>query len=288
MDPREFVYYGQQMAHRRWALSTSSGCATGSSVEEAALFGLLELIERDAFMASWYGRIPPRGIDPRSVPALSEILCRADLLDYEIECGLVPSETGIPVAVASVAGSSSLGRAVAVGASCHPSAQQALAGAVQEAWTYICERIAIAPQARARIEQLKENPWLCAGIDDHPLLCIGASREEYRHPCGTDSVRKFSEDSEWVGYSNRASGELLELLVGQLRESGTEVFVCVQTSAVERGSGLETVMVLAPRLLPIDFGWENQRALCSPRLEELMRRHHGTRLAPRQIPHPFS
>ena len=52
--------------------------------------------------------------------------------------------------------------------------------------------------------------------------------------------------------------------------------------------GLETVMVVAPKLLPIDFGWDLQRALQAPRLRELIRRHHGTDVEPRQLPHPFS
>ena len=33
----------------------SNGCATGSCLEEAVLFGLLELVERDAFLLGWYG-----------------------------------------------------------------------------------------------------------------------------------------------------------------------------------------------------------------------------------------
>ncbi len=286
--PREFVYYGQQMAHRRWALSTSSGCATGSTLEEAVLFGLLELIERDAFVASWYGRIPPTRISPSSVPGLTGILTRAELLGYSVECGFVPSETGIPVAVASIAGASQIGHAAAVGASCHPSARQAIAGAVKEAWTYICERIALAPEMAGRIEQLAANPTLCEGIGDHPLLCIGAKLADYRHPCGTEPAREFSDDNEWEPYALADPRILLERLADDLWEAGIEVFSHIQTSDIEGRCGLETVMVIAPSLLPIDFGWENQRALRSPRLHELMRRHHGTAVQPRDIPHPFS
>ena len=286
--PREFVYYGQQMAHRRWALSTSSGCATGSSLDEAALFGLLELIERDAFVASWYGRIAPFRIDPATVPGLATIMMRAELLGYEVECGLIPSDMGIPVAVASVAGASEVGRAAALGASCHPSARRAIEGALNEAWTYISERIAMAPAAAGRIAQLAEDPTLCVDISDHPLLCVGASREDYRHLCGTGPVSEFEEDGAWGAWAGTPARQLLTKLVEELRAVGIEVFACVQTSATERRSGLETVMVIAPGLLPIDFGWDNQRALCSERLRDLMRRHHGGEVEPRTIPHPFS
>jgi ribosomal protein S12 methylthiotransferase accessory factor len=38
---------------------TSSGCATGESVEHALLSALLEVIERDAIMIRWYARLAP-------------------------------------------------------------------------------------------------------------------------------------------------------------------------------------------------------------------------------------
>jgi ribosomal protein S12 methylthiotransferase accessory factor len=42
---------------------TSSGCAVATSVDEALLKGLLELIERDAVMIRWYARLPPPMLD---------------------------------------------------------------------------------------------------------------------------------------------------------------------------------------------------------------------------------
>ncbi|WP_433559280.1 YcaO-like family protein [Pseudonocardia xinjiangensis] len=51
-----------------WCISTSSGTAAGPGPAAACLFGLLELIERDAFMLMWYHRLrfPHLGIDPCS------------------------------------------------------------------------------------------------------------------------------------------------------------------------------------------------------------------------------
>jgi ribosomal protein S12 methylthiotransferase accessory factor len=48
---------------------TSSGCAVARTVEEAALKGLLELIERDAVMIRWYARLPPPAL-PFDAPEL--------------------------------------------------------------------------------------------------------------------------------------------------------------------------------------------------------------------------
>jgi ribosomal protein S12 methylthiotransferase accessory factor YcaO len=42
----------------------SNGCALGGSMAEALLYGLLETVERDAFLMAWYGRLPVPRIDP--------------------------------------------------------------------------------------------------------------------------------------------------------------------------------------------------------------------------------
>ncbi|RKS09261.1 ribosomal protein S12 methylthiotransferase accessory factor [Nocardiopsis sp. Huas11] len=51
-----------------WCIATSSGTAAGTSPAAACLSGLLELMERDAFMLMWYHqlRFPYLGVDPYS------------------------------------------------------------------------------------------------------------------------------------------------------------------------------------------------------------------------------
>ena len=98
--PRDLAFFGQSLSTSRWAMVCSSGVATGSTREEAIAFGLMELIERDAFVNSWYARVPGRRIDVESVPGLRPLLNRASLLGHRIELLWVPSETGLPVMVA--------------------------------------------------------------------------------------------------------------------------------------------------------------------------------------------
>jgi ribosomal protein S12 methylthiotransferase accessory factor len=51
---------------------TSSGCAVATSVQEALLKGLLELIERDAVMLRWYARLPPPKLNLDPIDVLGE------------------------------------------------------------------------------------------------------------------------------------------------------------------------------------------------------------------------
>lgn len=53
----------------------SNGLASGNTLEEAILHGLLEVIERDAVMISEYNQLPPVGISPADLPTV----CRPTL-----------------------------------------------------------------------------------------------------------------------------------------------------------------------------------------------------------------
>lgn len=281
--PREFVFYGEQMRHERWALSTSSGCATGSSTAEAALFGLLELIERDAFLLSWYARVPVAPIRPGSVPGLELLLARAALLGYRLEVGLLQAACKLP-AIVCVASSATMR---SVGAACHPDPVAAVRSAIEEAWTYLPERERSLAQHAERVERIRRQPHSVADIDEHPLAFAPGGPEDYAQMCGVGEPEEFGDavaGLRTVGDCHNAA-ELLEHLTACLGREEVEVLTCVQTTGLERSIGLETVMTLAPALVPIDFGWGNQRALRSPRVLRLTNAPGGSM---RLLPHPFS
>lgn len=70
------------------------------------------------------------------------------------------------------------------------------------------------------------------------------------------------------------------------------MIVVDQTTPEQERVGLRTVSTLVPGLLPIDFGWNRQRAPLMPRLRTALRRggHRTTDLTDaeiRMVPHPF-
>ena len=56
---------------------TSNGCALGGCFEEATAHGLLEVAERDAFLITWYGRMPRKAmnITPNTMQEPLKIIC---------------------------------------------------------------------------------------------------------------------------------------------------------------------------------------------------------------------
>lgn len=286
--PREYVYYGQQMKYQPWAFSTSSGCATGSTLAEAQLFGVLELIERDSFVGCWYASINASPIDLSSITSLEKLRVRSSLLGIELKCGLLPSIIGIPVVVSSALISDEVGPVLAVGASCHPDITQAVSGAINEVWTYINERAAFARNHRDKIEYLHSNPTLCASIEDHPLFGMYTTEQAYLEFTGTDTSNSISFESDWQSWSEQPINELLDYIITRLHNEDIDVWTHRQTSKFEQSLGLETVMTVSPNLIPIDFGWKQQRVLQSERLRKIIKEHHGSKAKPRLLPHSFS
>ena len=62
--------------------------------------------------------------------------------------------------------------AAAVGAAAHPEPARAARGAVEEAWTYLPERVKAVEADRARCLDMRRDPELVREIDDHPLQCL--------------------------------------------------------------------------------------------------------------------
>ncbi|QTX04067.1 YcaO-like family protein [Agromyces archimandritae] len=286
--PRELVHYGAPVARSRWGLGTSSGCATGSTTGEAALFGLLELIERDAFVNSWYGRVPAIPIDPGA--RFAPLRRRVGLLGWKPELGLLRTPLGLPVFVACV----DTGAIRSIGAACHPVPAVAAERALAEAVSYAPDREQAIRAEPERAAALLADPALVHGIDDHPLLAAAGGPADYAELAGTGRAVAFEEavrahvDESWGADAVSGADAVRARLVGALAARGVETFARVQTAAFERELGLETVAVIAPGLSQLDFGWGNQRAAASTAPARFARELLGFEPEPRRLPHPFS
>ncbi|HSN96934.1 MAG TPA: YcaO-like family protein, partial [Candidatus Nanopelagicales bacterium] len=97
--PTSYCYYGYPSppdATTSWA--DSNGCAAGNTLEEAALQGLLELVERDAVAIWWYNRLSRPGVDLESYdePYVDELRRCYASLGRELWALDITSDLGIP------------------------------------------------------------------------------------------------------------------------------------------------------------------------------------------------
>lgn len=295
--PRRLCYYSTGAVGDNFAFTSSNGCAIGSCLEEALLFGLLELIERDAFLLAWYGGARLTEIDLAScggarLPAMVE---RAKLHGYDVHAFDTRIDLAVPVvtglAVRRDRGPGAL--SFAAGASLDP--RTAVESALAEVLTYIPQMHRQTVRRWAELEAMADDFTKVRHLADHSGLFglprmrkyarryledppIAKMAELYTQPIGADSTSDLLDDLRWCR--------------DELVRAGHDVIVVEQTTPEQRWLGLNAACAIVPGLLPIDFGWSRQRALGMPRLRTAFRRAgwRTTDLSDAEIhrvPHPF-
>ena len=295
--PSRLVYYSAGVAADNFVFECSNGCATGSSREEAALFGLLELLERDAFLLAWYGglELPRIDLDELDDPRIAGMRARAALLGYDLHVLDNRIDIDVPVVTSvAVRPDGSMGTlSCAAGASLDP--REAVEAAMSETLTYLPHLPHQARAGEAELRAMMADYSLVRHLTDHARMFgmpeMGVHTQRYVAPRET---RGFTDT--YAGHLDREPRtdlrDDLADVVGRIGAAGHEVVVVDQTSPEQAAVGLHTVATLAPGLLPIDFGWNRQRALRMPRLRTAPQRaglvdHALGDDELVRVPHPF-
>ncbi|OKJ13749.1 TOMM precursor leader peptide-binding protein [Kitasatospora sp. CB01950] len=297
--PARLCYYSAGIAADNFVFECSNGCAIGSCLEEAILHGLLELIERDAFLLGWYGNAPLPEIDLTAAtgPALRAMLDRAALLGYDVHAFDNRIDLAVPVVTALAVRRDGGPGTLAFAASAGFDPEDTVESAVSEILTYIPHLPGQVRERPAELAAMAENFDLVRRLPDHAALFglpqMAEHARSYLEPAGP--ARPAAElYADWAETCPRGTDLLDDLLFCRDRftDAGHDVIVVDQTSPEQRRLGLHTVCTLVPGLLPIDFGWTRQRALRLPRLRTALRRGglRDSDLAEdelRLVPHPF-
>lgn len=294
--PTRTVFYEAPIADLVYVQDSSSGCAAGGSDSEATLFGLLEIIERDAFLLAWYGDLPLREIE---VSSISD----GDSLNYVNRLRLVGRTVrfldatvgvGIPTVIA-VCDTESGG--VCFGAGSHPDPERALRSALVEVasdFQVIESRLHL---RREELEEMLQNPYGVIGVEDHADLYGVPEARSWLAKWAREPAPASARIDLAVLRCDEAAGQSvesdLEIVIEAIASAGFSPLVVDVSSSLSRRYGFSCMKAVVPGLLPIDFGWATQRALHMPRLREQSERwlqQSGMADAKLQIherPHPF-
>lgn len=240
-----------------------AGIATGQGVEDAALRGLLELVERDSLTLWWHLDLPARGIDVASVPGLE-----ADLAGSRLEVSLLelPSWFGVPVVSALVRDPVTGIAAGGFSAKLDPAAtaRKAVLEAIHS-WVF----------TRGLLEPGGDDGWVWgsmdAGVLSRSLYLPHRADRRYRDDAGPrfERVRdlgaqaqvwldprvqaewapRYTEPEEVVGLDALPVGDAAGLR-RRLEEAGHEVVVCNLTTPDVALTPLRVVRVCARGLVP--------------------------------------
>jgi ribosomal protein S12 methylthiotransferase accessory factor len=288
--PAQLVYlsdaYGAEPV--RIASSTSNGLACHATPEEAVLSGLLELVERDAFMIVWANRL--------SLPRLSweqDEELRAFEAAYLAPTGLRHASVdlscfwGIPTALGVVRSDQPATAALGVGASAAPTIQEAVWRALDEAcrvqaWA---SELLIACPGRAFTADASD----VRAFDDHVHYYADHRRAEAA--AFLDASTEIVEVADVAALRGESVGALTAEVTQRLAAHGTSAYAVDVTAPDVRAAGMAVARVVAPDLCPLEAD-HRARFLGGRRLYEAA---FELRLARRPLdpasvnphPHPF-
>jgi ribosomal protein S12 methylthiotransferase accessory factor len=184
----------------RFAVSCASGCASGSSDQEARVSAIFELIERDSSAIWWYNQIPRSGVNLESFECGDILRVQDALEDLGRKIWLLDLTTDLNIPSYVAVSSNRSGEEVVFGMAAHTSAQVAALKAITEVSQFwLCSRTVRMPEDVVR--------WMRVRIEDHPHLL----------PC---------REVEWsVRTAPKSCKEQVDLCLHQLAASGLNPFV---------------------------------------------------------------
>ncbi|MBW5484275.1 TOMM precursor leader peptide-binding protein [Streptomyces bambusae] len=300
--PEHVAYWDVPGDGPRVVYESSNGCGLGNSPQEAALYGLFEVAERDAFLMAWYAATPLRRVAvPADDPVTAQLADRAALVGYELLLLDATNDLGIPavVAVCRYRGSRPDAPRAFLAAGAHHDPLAAIRSAVAEVVTNVHEAphralAAGGPRDPRRLRPMLERPDLVRSLDDHVgLNTLPEAQPRLEFLFAPSPAVPWQE--AWPGAPAPVTDltALLTSTVRRLAGLGLEVVAVRQDEhGVRAGLGLHCAKVIVPGTLPMTFGHLNRRTHGLPRLLEVPallgrtdRIPHHDELA--LHPHPF-
>ncbi|MDQ6598469.1 TOMM precursor leader peptide-binding protein [Bacillus salipaludis] len=237
---------------------TSNGCALGGSLEEAIFHGIMEVVERDSFLLTWYAQLPLSRLDPYSAndKELELMVDRIrEVSQYDLYFYNSTMENEIPSVWAIAKNRRSKGVNLICAAGANPDPVRAVKSAIYELAGMMVRHDEILEKNRQKYEEMLKNPFAVRNMEDHGLL-YGLREAEERLSFLLDDqrpLRTFAEEFKQPPVHPDLKDDLQDILQ-RFRSLDLEVIVVDQTTPITKRNGLYCVKVLIPGMLPMTFG----------------------------------
>lgn len=237
---------------------TSNGCALGGSIEEAIFHAIMEVVERDSFLLTWYAQLPLTRIDLNSAED-KELLLMIDrvreVAGYDLHLYNSTMEHGIPSIWGLAKNRKTKGLNLICAAGANPDPFRAAKSTIYELAGMMSRHGEKLEENRQKYERMLQDPFAVRTMEDHGLL-YGLPQAEKRLNFLLDEhrpLRTFAEEFRQAPKNNDLKEDLQDILK-RFRRLNLEVIVVDQTSPVTERNGLFCVKVLIPGMLPMTFG----------------------------------
>ncbi len=255
--PELLAYYSLGQGEG-FVYETSNGCALGGSLEEAIFHAIMEVVERDSFLVTWYAQLPlPRldlcsGNDKELHLMVSRI---REAAGYDLYVYNSTMEHEIPSVWAVAKNRSHNGANLICAAGANPDPVKAVKSSIYELAGMMNMHNEKLAAKRQDNERMLQDPFAVQTMVDHGIL-YGLPEAEERLNFLLDNTRPlktFDEEFKQPPKNLDLKDDLEEILQ-KFRKLNLEVIVVDQSTPVTKRNGLFCVKVLIPGMLPMTFG----------------------------------
>ncbi|MBS4176535.1 TOMM precursor leader peptide-binding protein [Lederbergia citrea] len=244
---------------------TSNGCALGGSLEEAIFYGIMEVVERDSFLLTWYAELPLPRLDPYStndqeLPLMIERVRAVG--GYDLHFYNSTMEHGIPSVLALAKNRKNKGLNIISAAGAHLDPIRAVKSAIHELAGMMLTLDENLEKGKERYVRMMQDPSLVTKMEDHGML-YGLPEAEERLQFLLDDHRPlqtFEEAFKWKTRHTDLTDDLRDILK-LFSRLDLDVIVVDQTTPEIKRNGLFCVKVLIPGMLPMTFGQQFTRII---------------------------
>lgn len=280
----------QSRERRRYFMESSSGCALGSSVAEAALHALFEVAERDAFQLAWHRGTPLPEVPAEELrdPVIHELLDLMRSHGFEVHFLVSTSDIELPVIwVLAISRDGTFPASFSSAGSGADPLSAARAGLREVA------QLATMPLdwTHQDVLPMLEDPWLVRELEHHVQLHSAPEMlPRAQAVLGGPLVTLAEAFPGWPDALRPSTGGILgtlRLMQDRFAKAGLDEIVLVDQSTREhRDLGIHVVKAVVPGTIPMVFGRAHQRVVGIPRLDAALAGRRPTSDAPYD-PHPF-
>ncbi|GGE24238.1 hypothetical protein GCM10011571_27980 [Marinithermofilum abyssi] len=237
---------------------TSNGCALGGNLEEAIFYGIMEVVERDSFLMTWYAQLPIPRLDPSSADD-QELRLMVDRLQevtgYDLYLFNSTMENGIPSVWAFAKNRKQKGVNLICAAGAHLDPVRAVKSAIHELPGMMLMLDEKFEESREKAERMFQDPFLVRQMEDHSMLyALPQAQERLQFLLDENRpLRTFDEEFQWKSTHADLTDDLKDILQ-VFRRLNLDVIVVDQTTPEISRNGLFCVKVLIPGMLPMTFG----------------------------------
>ena len=255
--PELLAYYSVSCGEG-FVYETSNGCALGGSLEEAIFHGIMEVVERDSFLLTWYARLPLARLDLRSAND-KELQLMADRIrdvaGYDLYFYNSTMEHGIPSVWAVAKNRRSKGVNLICAAGANPDPVNAVKSTIFELAGMMFRDDEKLETSRQEYERMLQEPFAVRDMEDHGMLYGLREAEERLNFILNDHgpLRTFAQEFKDPPSHPDLKDDLQEILQ-RFRRLNLDVIVVDQSTPITKRNGLFCVKVIIPGMLPMTFG----------------------------------